>query len=101
MVKRIKMWIINKLEEWLELDEMAAKIVEVEDDVSTTHNEFHDLEDTADRRNEMLESEISEIKNKIKDLEMEIAILKDTGGSITPAQIIDEWFNGKEVKVDG
>lgn len=109
MVKRIKEkikeWIINKLVKWLDIEAICEAIDEVDKDVGTAHNEYHDLEDTMERKNELLEEKIKKLQEEMKDrteaLKLDIAILRDGGTAVTPAKIIDEWFNGEEVESDG
>lgn len=103
--EKIKEWIINKLIEWLEIKEICKAIDEIDKDVGTAHNEFHDLEDSTEKMNELLEEKIlklqEEMKNRTDALRLDVAILRDGGTAVTPAKIIDEWFNGEEAKNDG
>lgn len=103
--ERIKEWIINKLIEWLEIESICEAIDEVDKDVGTAHNEFHDLEDSMEAMNRLLEEKIVKVQEEMKSrtdvLRLDIAILRDGGTAVTPAKIIDEWFNGEEVESDG
>jgi hypothetical protein len=39
---------------------------------------------------------VEELKEQVQNLKTELEILRDGGVSATPAQIVDEWLNGKE-----
>ena len=85
MVKLIKKWL---------------GITEIEGDVETTHNEYRDLYDTSEKRFENMNNEIADLKEKITEFQLTLDLLKDNGIT-TRAEVIDEWFNGKEVSDNG
>ena len=39
---------------------------------------------------------VEELKEQIQNLKTELEILRDGGVAASPAQIVDEWLNGKE-----
>lgn len=103
--EKIKEWIIDKLVKWLEIENICEAISEVDKDVGTAHNEFHDLEDSMEKMNELLEARIEKLEKELEKrtdaLETEIGLLRDGGVAVTPAKIVDEWFNGEEVESNG
>ena len=92
MVKKIKMWLANAIDELI----VAKRILGIEklDNIATdaliNFNECNDKCDT-------VVNEIEELKEKIAELKLEIEVLRDNGTTASPAQIVDEWLNGKEV----
>ena len=92
MVKKIKMWLANAIDELI----VAKRILGIEklDNIATdaliNFNECNDKCDT-------MVKEVEELKDKIAELKLEIEVLRDNGTTASPAQIVDEWLNGKEV----
>ena len=92
MVKKIKMWLANAIDELI----VAKRILGIEklDNVATdaliNFNECNDKCDTMCK-------EVEGLKEKITELKLEIEVLRDNGTTASPAQIVDEWLNGKEV----
>ena len=92
MVKKIKMWLANAIDELI----VAKRILGIEklDNIATdaliNFNECNDKCDTMCK-------EVEELKEKIAELKLEIEVLRDNGTTASPAQIVDEWLNGKEV----
>ena len=71
---------------------------DLNDDILTTHNEYTDLYDTTETRYKDFKKEMEKLQSQVKALKEELDILKDGGTSnVTPAKVIDEWLNGKEV----
>ena len=99
MVEKIK----NKIKEWLAevIDELITtkKIIGIEklDNIATdaliNFNECNDKCDTTCK-------DVEELKEQIEQLKLEIDILRDGGVAVSPAQIVDEWLNGKEVATE-
>ena len=92
MVNKIKMWLANAIDELI----VAKRILGIEklDNIATdaliNFNECNDKCDTMCK-------EVEELKEKISELKLEIEVLRDNGTTASPAQIVDEWLNGKEV----
>ena len=92
MVNKIKMWLANVIDELI----VAKRILGIEklDNIATdaliNFNECNDKCDTMCK-------EVEELKEKIAELKLEIEVLRDNGTTASPAQIVDEWLNGKEV----
>ena len=92
MVNKIKMWLANAIDELI----VAKRILGIEklDNIATdaliNFNECNDKCDTMCK-------EVEELKDKIAELKLEIEVLRDNGTTASPAQIVDEWLNGKEV----
>ena len=92
MVKKIKTWLANAIDELI----VAKRILGIEklDNIATdaliNFNECNDKCDTMCK-------EVEELKEKIAELKLEIEVLRDNGTTASPAQIVDEWLNGKEV----
>ena len=92
MVKKIKTWLANTIDELI----VAKRILGIEklDNIATdaliNFNECNDKCDTMCK-------EVEELKDKIAELKLEIEVLRDNGTTASPAQIVDEWLNGKEV----
>lgn len=92
MVNKIKMWLANAIDELI----VAKRILGIEklDNIATdaliNFNECNDKCDTMCK-------EVEELKEKIAELKLEIEVLRDNGTTASPAQIVDEWLNGKEV----
>ena len=92
MVKKIKTWLANTIDELI----VSKRILSIEklDNIATdaliNFNECNDKCDTMCK-------EVEELKEKIAELKLEIEVLRDNGTTASPAQIVDEWLNGKEV----
>lgn len=92
MVKKIKTWLANAIDELI----VAKRILGIEklDNIATdaliNFNECNDKCDTMCK-------EVEELKEKLAELKLEIEVLRDNGTTASPAQIVDEWLNGKEV----
>ena len=91
MVKKLKMWLANAIDELI----VAKRILGIEklDNIATdaliNFNECNDKCDTMCK-------EVEDLKEKIAELKLEIEVLRDNGTTASPAQIVDEWLNGKE-----
>lgn len=91
MVNKLKMWLANAIDELI----VAKRILGIEklDNIATdaliNFNECNDKCDTMCK-------EVEELKEKIAELKLEIEVLRDNGTTASPAQIVDEWLNGKE-----
>ena len=91
MVKKIKMWLADTIDELI----IGKKILGIEklDNIATgaliNFNECNDKCDT-------MVKAVEELKEQVQNLKTELEILRDGGVSATPAQIVDEWLNGKE-----
>lgn len=91
MVKKIKTWLANAIDELI----VAKRILGIEklDNIATdaliNFNECNDKCDT-------MVKTVEELKEQIETLKTELEILRDGGVSASPAQIVDEWLNGKE-----
>lgn len=100
MVKKIKSKIESKIEELLAyiIDDLITgkriininKLDNIATDALINFNECNDKCDTMCK-------EVEELKEKIAELKLEIEVLRDNGTTVSPAQIVDEWLNGKEV----
>ena len=92
MVNKIEMWLANTIDYLI----VAKRILGIEklDNIATdaliNFNECNDKCDTMCK-------EVEELKEKIAELKLEIEVLRDNGTTASPAQIVDEWLNGKEV----
>lgn len=77
-------WLIklNEIYEIKKLDNIAT-------DALINFNECNDKCDT-------MVKTVEELKEQIETLKTELEILRDGGVSASPAQIVDEWLNGKE-----
>ena len=87
---------VKLLRKWLGINKMDKELCELSDDIETTHNEYTDLYDTTEKRFENMNNEIADLKAQIADFQLTLDLLKDNGIT-TRAEVIDEWFNGKEV----
>lgn len=91
MVKKIKTWLANAIDELI----VAKRILGIEklDNIATdaliNFNECNDKCDT-------MVKDVEELKEQIQNLKTELEILRDGGVAVSPAQIVDEWLNGKE-----
>ena len=86
---------VKLLRKWLGINKLDKELGELSDDVETTHNEYTDLYDTTEGRYNIIESKINELSSKIEEFQLILDLLKDNGIT-TRAELIDEWFNGKE-----
>ena len=91
---------VKLLRKWLGINKMDKELCELSDDVETTHNEYTDLYDTTEKRFENLNNEMADLKAQITEFQITLDLLKDNGIT-TRAELIDEWFNGKEVSDNG
>lgn len=87
---------VKLLRKWLGINKMDKELCELSDDIETTHNEYTDLYDTTEKRFENMGNEIADLKAQIAEFQLTLDLLKDNGIT-TRAEVIDEWFNGKEV----
>lgn len=87
---------VKLLRKWLGINKMDKELCELSDDIETTHNEYTDLYDTTEKRFENMNNEIADLKAQIAEFQLTLDLLKDNGIT-TRAEVIDEWFNGKEV----
>ena len=87
---------VKLLRKWLGINKMDKELCELSDDIETTHNEYTDLYDTTEKRFENMNNEIADLKAQIAEFQLTLDLLKDNGIT-TRAELIDEWFNGKEV----
>ena len=91
MVKKIKTWLAKTIDELI----VAKRILGIEklDNIATdaliNFNECNDKCDT-------MVKTVEELKEQIAQLKLEVSILRDGGVAVSPAQIVDEWLNGKE-----
>ena len=92
MVKKIKMWLANTIDELIVSKRILGieKLDNIATDALINFNECNDKCDTMCK-------EVEELKEKIAELKLEIEVLRDNGTTASPAQIVDEWLNGKEV----
>ena len=91
---------VKLLRKWLGINKLDKELCELSDDIETTHNEYTDLYDTAEKRFDNLNDEIADMKAQIAEFQLTLDLLKDNGIT-TRAEVIDEWFNGKEVSDNG
>jgi hypothetical protein len=99
MVKKIKAKIESKIEELLAeiIDNLITckriininKLDNIATDALINFNECNDKCDT-------MVKDVEELKEQVEKLKTELEILRDGAVSATPAQIVDEWLNGKE-----
>ena len=91
MVKKIKTWLAETIDELI----TAKRIIGIEklDNIATdaliNFNECNDKCDT-------MVGDVEKLKEQVQNLKTELEILRDGGVSASPAQIVDEWLNGKE-----
>ena len=92
MVKKIKMWLAETIDELITAKRIINinKLDNIATDALINFNECNDKCDTMCK-------EVEELKDKIAELKLEIEVLRDNGTTASPAQIVDEWLNGKEV----
>ena len=92
-------WIKAKIGEWLAdiIDNLITckriininKLDNIATDALINFNECNDKCDT-------MVKDVEELKKQIEQLKLEVSILRDGGVAVSPAQIVDEWLNGKE-----
>ena len=92
-------WIKAKIEEWLAdiIDNLITckriininKLDNIATDALINFNECNDKCDT-------MVKTVEELKEQVQNLKTELEILRDGGVAASPAQIVDEWLNGKE-----
>jgi predicted nucleic acid-binding Zn-ribbon protein len=87
---------VKLLRKWLGINKLDKELCELSDDIETTHNEYTDYYDTSETRYEDLKKEMAELKTQVEEFRLTLDLLKDNGIT-TRAELIDEWFNGKEV----
>jgi hypothetical protein len=87
---------VKLLRKWLGINKMDKELCELSDDIETTHNEYTDYYDTTEKIFENMNNEIADLKAQIAEFQLTLDLLKDNGIT-TRAEVIDEWFNGKEV----
>ena len=91
---------VKLLRKWLGINKMDKELCELSDDIETTHNEYTDYYDTSETRYKDLQNQIAELKSQVTEFQLTLDLLKDNGIT-TRAELIDEWFNGKEVIDNG
>ena len=91
---------VKLLRKWLGINKLDKELCELSDDIETTHNEYTDYYDTSETRYEDLKKEMAELKAQVTEFQLTLDLLKDNGIT-TRADLIDEWFNGKEVIDNG
>ena len=91
---------VKLLRKWLGINKLDKELCELSDDIETTHNEYTDYYDTSETRYEDLKKEMAELKAQVTEFQLTLDLLKDNGIT-TRADLIDEWFNGKEVSDNG
>ena len=91
MVKKIKEWLAEVIDELITTKKITGieKLDNVATDALINFNECNDKCDT------MVKS-VEELKEQVQNLKTELEILRDGGVAASPAQIVDEWLNGKE-----
>lgn len=95
MVKKIEKWLKEWLAETIDKLIIGKEILGIEklDNIATdallNFNECNDKCDTTCK-------DVEELKKQIEQLKLEISTLRDGGVAVSPAQIVDEWLNGKK-----
>ena len=91
MVDRIKDWLAEIIDDLITCKRIINinKIDNVATDALINFNECNDKCDT-------MVKTVEELKEQVQNLKTELEILRDGGVSASPAQIVDEWLNGKE-----
>ena len=91
MVKKIKEWLADAIDDLITCKRIINinKIDNIATDALINFNECNDKCDT-------MVKTVEELKEQIENLKTELEILRDGGVSASPAQIVDEWLNGKE-----
>ena len=91
MVNKIKEWLADVIDDLITCKRIINinKIDNIATDALINFNECNDKCDT-------MVKTVEELKEQIETLKTELEILRDGGVSASPAQIVDEWLNGKE-----
>ena len=91
MVDKIKIWLAEVIDELITAKRIKGieKLDNIATDALINFNECNDKCDATCK-------EVEELKEQIAQLKLEIDILRDGGIAVSPAQIVDEWLNGKE-----
>ena len=91
MVKKIKTWLAETIDELITTKRIIGieKLDNIATDALINFNECNDKCDA-------MVKTVEELKEQVQNLKTELEILRDGGVSATPAQIVDEWLNGKE-----
>ena len=91
MVRKIKTWLAETIDELITCKRIINinKLDNIATDALINFNECNDKCDT-------MVKTVEELKEQIENLKTELEILRDGGVSASPAQIVDEWLNGKE-----
>ena len=91
MVEKIKKWLAEVIDDLITSKRIINinKIDNIATDALINFNECNDKCDT-------MVKDVEELKKQIEQIKLEVSILRDGGVSASPAQIVDEWLNGKE-----
>ena len=91
MVKKIKEWLADVIDDLITCKRIINinKLDNIATDALINFNECNDKCDT-------MVKTVEELKEQVQNLKTELEILRDGGVSASPAQIVDEWLNGKE-----
>lgn len=91
MVDKIKDWLAEIIDDLITCKRIINinKIDNIATDALINFNECNDKCDT-------MVKTVEELKEQVQNLKTELEILRDGGVSVSPAQIVDEWLNGKE-----
>ena len=91
MVKKIKTWLAESIDELITCKRIINinKLDNIATDALINFNECNDKCDT-------MVKTVEELKEQVQNLKTELEILRDGGVAASPAQIVDEWLNGKE-----
>lgn len=91
MVDKIKDWLAEIIDDLITCKRIINinKIDNIATDALINFNECNDKCDT-------MVKTVEELKEQIENLKTELEILRDGGVTASPAQIVDEWLNGKE-----
>ena len=91
MVKKIKEWLADVIDDLITCKRIINinKLDNIATDALINFNECNDKCDT-------MVKTVEELKEQIQNLKTELEILRDGGVAASPAQIVDEWLNGKE-----
>ena len=87
MVEKIKVWLASVIEELI-IEKKIPSIRKIDDTAAEALIHFNECNDKCDTT-----------CTELKALREELEILRDGGVvKVSPAQVIDEWLNGKEEK---
>lgn len=91
MVKKIKEWLADVIDDLITCKRIINinKLDNIATDALINFNECNDKCDT-------MVKTVEELKEQVQNLKTELEILRDGGVAASPAQIVDEWLNGKE-----